>query len=866
MSGQSVASIEVLAPSDGPPFARRREPLALGVPLRRGMCRDLDGLRLIDPAGGLRPLQTSILSRWSDGSVRWLLLDFQADHDGGGSPAVYQLVIDDSRSAEADAHQLTVRESGGTVSVDTGTARFSIRAAGSWPVAEVHVDGAAIIDAARTTCRIEDERGQLHPIRVETIEVEERGPLRAAVRVEGQAVAAGGEPFIRVAARLHFFAGSTAVRSEISLHNPRRAQHPGGIWELGDEGSVYLRDASIVFGLPAADGPVEVRCSLEPGAAAAVYDQPFELLQESSGGGNWNSRTHVDRTGAVPLRFNGYRLRAGAAESFGTRATPVVAVSRAARRLIAAVPDFWQNFPRAVEANRESLVVGLFPRQAAVAQELQGGERKTHLFYVAFGSDRVSDQPLAWACAPLTARLTPEQYCASGAVPYLTPSASDPHPAYLRLVNAALDGGDTFASKREQIDEYGWRSFGDLYADHENVYAAGPHPIISHYNNQYDPVGGFALQFMRSGDLRWHRHMAELAAHVTDIDIYQTDDDRAVYNHGLFWHSAHYFDAGKSSHRTYPRAEGVSGGGPANEHNYTSGLLLHYFLTGDRRSRDAVIALGRWVIAMDDGAATRFRFLSRAATGAASSTNSPDYHGPGRGAGYSINALLDASTLTGDPTFLTKAEALIRRCIHPADDIAGRDLLNAERRWSYTVFLCALGKYLDFKAERQQLDAAYAYARSALLAYARWMAAHEQPYFERKEQLEFPTETWIAQEMWKSDAFNFARQHAAGGERARFRERAEFFFRYSTETLLTMPTHTMTRPMVLMLSHGYMHAYFALHPDMAKPPADVIPAHFPAPERFVPQKERAKRRAIVCLAAGGAVAASGLIALLARLL
>ena len=71
--------------------------------------------------------------------------------------------------------------------------------------------------------------------------------------------------------------------------------------------------------------------------------------------------------------------------------------------------------------------------------------------------------------------------------------------------------------------------------------------------------------------------MTELASHVTDIDIYHTDRDKAAYNSGLFWHTFHYVAAGKSTHRSYPRhATGVCGGGPANEHNYTAGLLLHY--------------------------------------------------------------------------------------------------------------------------------------------------------------------------------------------------------------------------------------------------------------------------------------------------
>ena len=36
-----------------------------------------------------------------------------------------------------------------------------------------------------------------------------------------------------------------------------------------------------------------------------------------------------------------------------------------------------------------------------------------------------------------------------------------------------------------------------IYADHENAYCENAGPIVSHYNNQYDAVAGFAAQFMR---------------------------------------------------------------------------------------------------------------------------------------------------------------------------------------------------------------------------------------------------------------------------------------------------------------------------------------------------------------------------------
>ena len=525
------------------------------------------------------------------------------------------------------------------------------------------------------------------------------------------------------------------------------------------------------------------------------------------------------------------------------------------RNPVQAMPHFWQNFPKAIEADAGGITLRLWPQQCAEHHELQGGEQKTHVVVLAFGADPIARDALFWGRAPSVAALPPQWYADSGAIRHVRPAAEDTDGRYQKLVNLAIEGDDAFERKRETIDEYGWRNFGDLYADHENAFALAPRPIVSHYNNQYDAVAGLALQFMRTGDVRWWRVMVQLATHVTDIDVYHTDRDKAAYNHGLFWHTCHYVPAGRSTHRSYPRHPGVCGGGPANEHNYAAGLRLHWLLTGDPLSRVAAIGLARWVVDMDDGRKTVLRWLTASATGLASATYSPDFHGPGRGAGHSILALLEGHRLTGERTFLAKAEELIRRCVHPADDIAELDLLDAERRWSYTVFLQALGTYLDDKAELGEQDAAYAYGREALLHYVRWMAEHEYPYLDRPERLEYPTETWAAQDMRKREVFTLAAEHATGPERERFINRAAFFFDYSLSTLLATDARTLTRPLVLLLSNGFRHA--APQARLEPPPASPALEFQGMPTAFRPQKAIAKQR----LAWASAVAALVIVVL-----
>lgn len=848
------------APDAEPQAARVHEPVTLGVPFPRGLLQHAEALSLTNADGDRVFLQGRALSRWPDDSVRWALLDFQGDLFPG-SPAVYTLSIGSEIPTIALPPGLVVSDADGEIVVDTGAARFSIRPGGAFPFGQVVVEGQEALDPRLCGLEGESADGERWATRIAHAVVEERGPVRASVLVAGD-IGPGRRTVLKISARLHFFAGLATSRVEITVTNPRRAVHRGGCWDLGDAGSVLLRDLSLVLTLADSDDDPVVRCSAECGNSLVPVDTPFELYQDSSGGENWRSINHINRDRVVPHTLRGYRLSSTTQGMGGLRATPIVVVERSGRILGTTAQHFWENFPKAIEVVERSVFFRLWPRQSSGLHEIQGGEQKTHVLHVAFASDTVDRTPLQWCRSPLTARADPAWYCGSGAVPYLVPEDLDGDLPRRRLIEAAIDADTSFERKRETIDEYGWRHFGDIYADHEAVFHSGPTPLVSHYNNQYDAIAGFACQFMRSGDHRWRRQMSELAAHVSDIDIYHTSEDRAAYNGGMFWHTAHHTGADTATHRTYPRASKAGGGGPSSEHNYTTGLMLHYFLTGDSRSREAAVGLARWVIAMDDGGTTMFRWLDRGYTGFASASGSADYHGPGRGAANSIRALVDAHLLTGDRLFLEKAEQLIRRCINPNDSIEARNLPDVEHRWFYTVFLQALGRYLDYKIELGELDDMYGYARASLLAYGRWMIVHEHPYLEHPEILEFPNETWVAQDIRKSDVFLLAAKHAGSADRRLFMERAAFFFTYSTSTLVASPDHTRTRPTVLMMTNGLLAAYFAQHPEEQAPPPARPAERYGGPMEFVPQKKRAVRRA-VWTATAGALVMAGLMLWLA---
>lgn len=826
---------------------RRREWVRLGVPVPEGLLREADAVAIVDAADCQLPGQARALSRWPDATIRWLLVDALADVPAHGVAQFGVLPAGDARqSRQPDAPVLKLEPQEEDWTVDTGAARFRLCRSGEALISSVRVGDQERLTPAGVTVRLRGCSGRLYTAVTRRLYVEESGPIYARLVAEGVFRGEDGESALEFKARFSFVSGATGLDLEYQIRNPHAAYHPGGLWDLADRGTVLFEDLSLALE-PA--GPVNALhwYAESPERLRREEPIPWSVYQDSSGGENWDSSNHVDGQNRSGVLFRGYRVRCGDAGEHmliaeGDRATPAVEVHGAAGSIAATCEDFWQNFPKALRWNGAALSVGLFPGESGVPHALQGGEQKRHRVFLEFrGSGEASC--LAQRQRPLRVAIDPDWVETSRVIEAFVAASHDPNAEYLRYVNAIIEGPHAFCKKRELIDEYGWRNFGELYADHEAVRDRGSRPLVSHYNNQYDFIHGALVHYLRTGDGRWRDLGVEAARHTIDIDIYHTDEDRAAFNRGLFWHTDHHMPAATCTHRTYSGHNGRGpsyGGGPSNEHNYTSGLLLYFHLTGDPEAAAAVLELADWVIAMDDGSKSALGLIDPGPTGLASKTVGDDYHKAGRGAGNSINAVLDAYQLSAKRAYLDKAEELIRRCIHPADDVEALGLAEPEYRWSYLVFLQVLGKYLQLKCAWHERDYMLHYARASLLHYARWMRVHEVPYKDVLYKVELPTETWPAQDIRKCHVLHLAAQFAPPAERPALRERAAFFFERSLADVLSFTSAYLTRPLVILCVYGHVHGYYQTHRDDDRVEAALAYSFAPA-SPFEPQKRRWRR-------------------------
>nr|WP_271981712.1 hypothetical protein [Granulosicoccus sp.] len=809
-----------------------RQPVSVAVPFKPKAVENLSGWWLGTSDSNSAVSSVKAISHWPDGSVKWALAKSVFTPVADCLPD-WQLHAPSStdESMASNISPLQVVETYDHLIVRDGDLSYEFKSAGQQIFPDVY--------AGEVQTWVGDD------FRIATTGVD-----NGTLEFEKSSLTVAAQDAVSVLIRVcGFIAVSSSIRLDVSLqfeilcgrwlrlgvciHNPHRARHPESLWDLGDSGSIKFSEFALSIVRKSA-GSLKIQA--EPGIDWHVTDsEKTTLFQASSGGRNWDSPNHVDATGKVCSRFKGYSVEVlGREIQRGDRATPLVWVDADnGSHWGIKIPQYWQTFPKCLGLDQSSITVGLFPVEHCSDYELQGGERKHHEIIFSFSDDTNS---LDWVDRPVMLTVPAATVLESQVLRY---SENDGGEAYNELISKSLCADSGFLAKREIIDEFGWRNFGDIYADHETLYHDSDDLFISHYNNQYDAIYGFGRQYLLTGDVRWYQLMDDLARHVLDIDIYRTDEDRAEYNHGLFWHTNHYLKAYTSSHRSYSREHyidwrGGKGGGPGCEHCYTNGLLLYYQLTGDTEARDAVVGLTSWIRHYHEGTGTVLEAFKNIV-----SDKRRDFQSLckghdvfrykyrlDRGTGNYMQALLDCFEITGDKSYISETEAILMATFGSNDDLAARNLDDPENTWFYSIFLQGVIRYLDVKRDLCELDTAFCYARNGLLYYARWIAENETPYLSRPGRLEFPNDTWVAQDIRKANVLYAAYRYATVN-RDELLTRARYFRDYVLEVLSESDTVHFSRIQILMLQNhgpsGLMDTTLEPYSELKSLPVQVHP-------------------------------------------
>jgi hypothetical protein len=240
-----------------------------GVPWPKGRLQKGDHLELQTKAGASVPLQTWPLAYWPDGSIKW---SGQAIAAAAGLDGPLRLAIGPGAPVSAP---LTVSESPASIAIDTGAVRAIVPRQGANLIGALFVGDRKVAQDGRLIALLEDRSryASEHVLReedfasqIETVAVEQAGPVRAVVKITGKHRSATSDrlwlPFI---VRLYFFRGSPAIRIVHSF-----------IYD-GDPDRDFVKGLGMCFAVPFQE-ELQNRHFRFVGDGSGVWRQPVRML------------------------------------------------------------------------------------------------------------------------------------------------------------------------------------------------------------------------------------------------------------------------------------------------------------------------------------------------------------------------------------------------------------------------------------------------------------------------------------------------------------------------------------------------------------------------------------------------------------
>ena len=209
---------------------RNREPVSIGLPFPEGMVVDSTRLILLDQDGYSLPFQIQVLSRWSDGSMKWGMFDFFATVDPHQT-VEYIVGQDQEKSVDIPTEFSMIRREEDAFIVDTGKVCFHLGAKVFQPFEQVVMNGVPFLSQGSSAFGLTDDSGKVWDPRISSIEIEASGPVRVTLKIEG-AFSKAASVFAHFIARLSFFRESGLVPLLFETQGLRAILGGYGIWVM----------------------------------------------------------------------------------------------------------------------------------------------------------------------------------------------------------------------------------------------------------------------------------------------------------------------------------------------------------------------------------------------------------------------------------------------------------------------------------------------------------------------------------------------------------------------------------------------------------------------------------------------------------
>ena len=519
-------------------------PVTWGIPFGQGKLLDEGHVSVVDPDGQAVPLQAQVLHKWSDGSVHWLLLDFQAE--GGHAGGAYTVRFGTTVAREPATPGLQVDEADGVVSVDTGALSFVVKQGGRALAEHIAPAGAGEPLDGQLTGELVARDGWEHiPFASvnQRVAVETLGPERVTVLCSGRLVHQE-RVFGRFTCRLHAYRGKPYLRVLYRVFNDTDA--PAQLVE-----KLLLR----------------LKTAMVDGEAIA---------------GGQRLRTDGSETGRLLIRqhkSDAYEVFRGddARLATGERWAGPITLKAKGHGVAAQVRHFAEQYPKRMWAGQGGqIVLDLFARTVEYEHYVMTrGEAKRHEALFTFqGEGDDADQARA-ACRTFErppVLVGPEWYAENGAFGRGSALTAE---AFPRMYHWMVERGPPSLVCTVPL---GLRNWPDAYSD--SVYNA----YRGTWQNLYQEIdyGAYIIALL-AGRREWLDYAQAYQAHFMDVDI------------------CHHHSDGNWVGASYGIAPYHTGSRPYPLNAPLGGLFLLHYLAGDPDAREAAVGIADWLHATNQG-------------------------------------------------------------------------------------------------------------------------------------------------------------------------------------------------------------------------------------------------------------------------
>ena len=212
-----------------------------GLPFEKGKIRDNQAFTLMNSRNESIPLQSWVMARHSDGSVKWV---------GFAAPVTPENAVGLRVNLAQNAVQtrgITVVEDNSTITVNNRLGEFVFSKSGQTILKQIKLGNTVVAENGKLMCILEDRANEAQNImkyddfvsEVKKVTLEQNGPVRATVKIEGVHKAAKGTrewlPFV---VRFYIYDNTEAVKMVHSI-----------IYD-GDQYTDFVKGLGISFDIP----------------------------------------------------------------------------------------------------------------------------------------------------------------------------------------------------------------------------------------------------------------------------------------------------------------------------------------------------------------------------------------------------------------------------------------------------------------------------------------------------------------------------------------------------------------------------------------------------------------------------------------